>query len=64
MDIMWIAIAVDLTIYCLIGLAIVTLGRRFLPEPWNQAAFTVPIVLVLGAMITMATYQHWLVYPR
>lgn len=63
MDIMWIAIAVDMTLYALIGLAIVRLGKRVLPEPWNRASFTVPVALVLGALVTLTTFPHWLVFP-
>jgi hypothetical protein len=61
---MWIAIAVDMAMYALVGIIIVRLGKRFLPEPWNQPSFTIPVVLVIGALITLATFPHWLVFPR
>lgn len=64
MDIMWVAIAVDMTIYMLVGIAIARLGHHILPAPWNRISFTVPLVLVVGALVTMATFPHWLVFPR
>jgi hypothetical protein len=64
MDIMWIAIAVDMAIYALLGVAVVLLGKRFLPAPWNRVTFTVPVALVVGALITLSTFPHWLVFPR
>jgi len=64
MDIMWIAIAVDLTLYVLLGLAIVHFGKRILPEPWNEPSFTIPLVFAIGALLTMLTFPHWLVYSK
>ncbi|KKB81228.1 hypothetical protein VW35_03610 [Devosia soli] len=64
MDIMWIAIAVNLTVYGLIGWLIVRIFRRRLPDPWNQPSFTIPVAIALGAFITMLTYTHWLIYPN
>lgn len=61
---MWVAIATDMTLYALVGMLLVRLGRRRLPEPWNRASFTVPIVLVAGALVTLTTFPHWLVFQR
>jgi hypothetical protein len=63
MDIMWIAIAVDMLGYGLLGALIVFLGRRRLPSPWNEPSVTIAAVLTIGALITMATFTHWRVYP-
>ncbi len=63
MDFMFFAFAVDLIVYASLGLAVAHFGRRFLPEPWNDRRFTVTIFVVAGALITMATFQHWLIYP-
>ena len=60
---MWIAIAIDMALYALLGLVIVRFGKRFLPEPWNRASFTVPAVLVIGALITLTSFPHWIVFP-
>ena len=64
MDILWVAIAVDMTIYALLGWLVVHFGRRRLPPPWNEPGIMIPLVLAIGALITMATFPHWLVYPR
>ncbi|SFV38766.1 hypothetical protein SAMN05216456_3605 [Devosia crocina] len=64
MDILWIAIVVDLILYGLLGLAVVKLATRFLPPPWNTASFTVPLVVAVGALITLVTFPHWVVFPR
>lgn len=61
---MWVAIGVDLTVYCIIGFLFVHFTRKWLPGPWNDRALVIPLFLVVGALITMATYTHWLVYPR
>jgi len=64
MDIMWIAILVDMTIYGLAGFAIVKFGGRLLPDPWNRIRFTVPVVLMLGALVTLVSFPHWIVFPK
>lgn len=64
MGIMWFAMAVDLVLYALVGAVIVRLGRRALPAPWNQPSVMIPFVLALGALLTLATFPHWLVYPK
>ena len=64
MDIMWIDIAVDLTLYVLLGAVIVRLGKRFLPDPWNEASFTIPVVFAIGTLLTLVTFPHWIVFPR
>ncbi len=61
---MWIAIAVDMVGYGVLALLIVFLGRKRLPPPWNEPGVTIPIVLTIGALITMATFTHWRVYPN
>lgn len=64
MDFMWIAIAVDMMLYALLGAALVLFGKRFLPHPWDRASFTVPVALVIGALVTIATFPNWAVFPR
>ncbi|KKB76993.1 hypothetical protein VW35_16035 [Devosia soli] len=63
MDIIWIAFALHLIVAGGIGFLIATIGRHRLPAPWNNPSFTVAISLCIGALITMATYQHWRIYP-
>jgi len=58
----WIAFTVDAAIYALVGAAIVLLGRRFLPEPWREPSFTIPLVIGLGLILSLAAYPHWLVH--
>ena len=60
----WFAMAVDTALYALLGAAIVVLGKRHLPPPWNEADFTIPLVVAVGMLITMVTFPHWLVFPR
>ena len=64
MDLVRIAVVVDMAIYALVGFAIVWFGKRRLPFPWNKPAFTVPIVLSIGAIITLASLPHWFVFPQ
>jgi len=64
MAMMLFAIAVDTVIYALLGALIVRLGKRHLPEPWNQASFTIPLVVGIGTLITLATFHHWHVFPK
>lgn len=64
MDLLGFAILADLTVYALIGLVIVWIGKRWLPAPWNKASMMVPVMLSIGAMITLATLQHWAVFPK
>lgn len=52
---MWVAIGVDLTIYCILGYLFVRFARNRLPEPWTDRALVVPVFLIVGALITMAT---------
>jgi hypothetical protein len=60
----WFAMAVDTALYGLLGYIIVRLGKRHLPPPWNEADFTVPVVLAIGCLITLTTFPHWAVFPR
>lgn len=55
----WIAFGVHLLVYVLIGLGAVKLGGRFLPEPFNDIAFTVPLTVSLGLLLILATLPHW-----
>ena len=45
-------------------LIIVKVRKKWLPEPWNKASLMVPVMLVIGALLTMATLSHWVVFPR
>jgi hypothetical protein len=63
MDIMWIAIAVDMMGYTLCGTIIYFLGRRHLPSPWNEPSIIIPFAIAFGALVTMLTFTHWRVYP-
>ena len=63
MDILWMAIAVDMMVYAVLGWLIAHFGRNRLPPPWNQAGVTSPLALAIGALITMVSFPRWLVYP-
>jgi hypothetical protein len=60
---MWIAIAVDLMGYALLGALVVFFGKKWLPAPWNDPGVTIPVFLMVGALITMATFTQWRIYP-
>ena len=64
MDFTWIAIVVDMALYAGIGTALVLLFRHRLPPPWNRLLFTVPVIIFIGAVITLSTFPHWLIFPR
>lgn len=64
MDLIWIAIAVDMALYAGIAAAVVLLCRRRLPPPWNRLSFTVPVVIFFGAVVTLSTFTNWLIFPR
>jgi hypothetical protein len=55
----WIAFGVHLLASGLIGFAAVRLGRRFLPEPFNDLAFTVPLCMSLGLLLILSTFTYW-----
>lgn len=61
---MWVGIALHLAIAALVGLAVVRFGQRFLPGPWKRATFTVPMAVVIGALITLASLTHWSIFPK
>ncbi|MBF0680295.1 MAG: hypothetical protein IR164_15320 [Devosia sp.] len=48
MDIVWIAILVDMTIHGLLGFSIVKIWGKRLPASWKRKSFVIPVVLVLG----------------
>jgi hypothetical protein len=58
-----LAIFVDLLLYALAGFLVAQLGRRRLPAPWNEPGFTIPLALLVGALVTMVSFPHWAVYP-
>jgi hypothetical protein len=58
----WIAVTVDLIAYALLAALVVRVFRNRLPEPFNQMAFTVPLVVGLGAILSLATMPHWRVW--
>ena len=64
MDLMWIAIAVDMIGYGVLGPIIYLLARRRLPAPWNEAATIISLVLAIGAFITMVSFPHWQIFDR
>ena len=61
---MLFAFAVDAAVYALVGAAIVFAGRRALPEPWNQPQFTIPFVVSVGLILSLATFPHWFFWPK
>jgi hypothetical protein len=61
---MWIAIAVDLLGYAVLGTGIYLFGRRRFPAPWNEAGTIIPLVLLFGAFVTMVTFPHWRVFHQ
>ena len=63
MDILWIAIIVDMMIYAIVGALIAYFGRNRLPAPWNEPGILFPLILALGALITLISFPHWRVYP-
>ena len=60
----WIAFAVDAAVYALLGAGVVLLGRRYLPGPWREPSFTIPLMIGLGLILSLATYPHWMVHPN
>lgn len=64
MDLLNVAILVDLCIYALIGVLVAKVGGRWLPNPWNRVSMTVPIALAVGALITLASLPHWVIWPH
>ncbi|MFD2647439.1 hypothetical protein ACFSX5_06460 [Devosia albogilva] len=61
---MLFAFAVDALIYAALAAGFVWFGRRRLPEPWNKPAFTIPLVVGIGLMLSLVTFPHWLFWPR
>ncbi len=55
----WVAFAAHFIAYIALGIAIVRLGGRYLPEPFNQLSTTVPLVLALGLLLILATLPFW-----
>jgi hypothetical protein len=62
-DIVWIAILVDMTIHGLLGFSIVKIWGKRLPASWKRKSFVIPVVLVLGALVTIVSFPHWVVFP-
>ncbi len=58
---LWIAFGIDALVYAALGTAVVWLGRRYLPAPWHEPSFTIPMVVGLGLMLSLALYPQWLV---
>lgn len=54
-----IAFTVHLLIYITLGFAIVRLGGKYLPAPFNELTTTVPLVVALGLLLILATLPHW-----
>jgi hypothetical protein len=54
------AFLVDAAVYAVLGTLAVWLGKRHLPTPWNQPAFTIPLVVSIGLVLSLASYPHWL----
>ncbi|QQR35808.1 hypothetical protein JI749_15900 [Devosia oryziradicis] len=55
----WIAFAVHMFVSVVVGWAVFLLGKRFLPEPWNQASVVIPLAAALGLLLIIATLPHW-----
>lgn len=64
MDLLNVAILVDLCAYAVLGYVFAKVAGRWLPAPWNEASMTVPVALAIGALITLATLPHWFVWPH
>lgn len=63
MDVMRIAILVDMTIYaCSASPSSKIWGKHF-PTPWNRKFFVIPVELALGALVTMVSFPRWVVFP-
>lgn len=61
---MWYAFLVDAMVYLALGALLVWVGKKRLPAPWNQVGFTIPLFLVVGLILSLLTYPHWLVHPN
>jgi hypothetical protein len=55
----WIAFAAHLLLSVGLGSVVYLLGKRFLPEPWNQASVVIPLAVALGLLLIIATLPHW-----
>jgi hypothetical protein len=58
MDLMMFGFIVDLTLWVLAGYVVVRLWGRYLPEILRDPRFTMSIFLVIGALVTMASYPY------
>ena len=59
----FLAFAVDAVLYAALGTVIMLLIGRRLPPPWNMAAVTIPVIICLGLLLSMATFPRWIVMP-
>jgi hypothetical protein len=55
----WIAFAAHMLLSLGLGWVVFLLGRRFIPEPWNQASVIIPLAAAFGLLIMIATLPHW-----
>lgn len=55
----WVAFSLHMLVYVLLGVGLVRVAGKFLPEPFNEMAFTVPLVAALGLLLIIATLPHW-----
>jgi hypothetical protein len=64
MDFMFVAFAVDLALWTLAGYLVARFGGRFLPEGLRDPRLVMVAFFVVGTLVTMASFPHWLIYPR
>lgn len=58
-----IAFLVDAAVYALVAALVVWIGKSWLPAPWGNPSITIPLVVAVGLMLSLATFPHWLMNP-
>lgn len=64
LDLMWVAIAVHIAVPAGLAVLVVLLFGNKLPEPWGRLSFTVPVAMVLGAVLALVAMRHWSIFPQ